>query len=153
MSSSPEPSFANGHHSPLEELDVDAVPDKAQSESDLSEVNDTVVAQPLPSISAYPHRSHDDDKVDMDTPDAAESSDDGNDNASDDADFDMEDSPAASQSDGAQDERSASNESRPTAKRKVPIIVEEDEFMRTNPELYGLRRSVRWKNLSLFEPC
>lgn len=147
MSSSPEPSFANGHHSPLDELDVDNVADNAQSESDLSEVNDTVVAQPLPSISAYPHHSREGDKVDMDSPDAAESSEDGIDNASDDADFDMEDSPAASQSDAAQDDRSASNESRPAAKRKVPIIVEEDEFMRTNPELYGLRRSVRWKKL------
>jgi chromodomain-helicase-DNA-binding protein 1 len=67
--------------------------------------------------------------------------------ASDDADYDMEETPAASQSDDHHDERSTSHESRRVPKRKAG--AEEDDYIRENPELYGLRRSVSWTT----SPC
>ncbi|KAI0126013.1 SNF2 super family protein [Xylariales sp. AK1849] len=138
MSSSPEPGHTNGY-SPLDKPGTNGTADDAHSESDLSEVNDTVViAQPITSTSAFGHGSPDDENVDMRS---AESSEDGNGNASDDADFDMDDSPAPSQSDGAQDERSTSDDSQRAAKRKVGN--DEEGFINANPELYGLRRSSR----------
>jgi chromodomain-helicase-DNA-binding protein 1 len=63
-------------------------------------------------------------------------------NASEDADFDMQASVASQHdADGEPDRDSSPASSRPS-KRK-PAIVEED-YMRENPELYGLRRSVRF---------
>ncbi|KAI1840610.1 hypothetical protein JX266_013214 [Neoarthrinium moseri] len=143
MSSSPEPGAVNGGSPAADAHDnVDAVPDRTRSESDLSEVRDTVViARPLPPASAA-HRDPSEDNVEMEDQEAIESSESDNDNASEDADFDMEESPAPSQSDGARDERSTSNDSQRATKRKV-AVVEEDDFIKANPELYGLRRSSR----------
>lgn len=59
---------------------------------------------------------------------------------SDDADFDMEDSPAPPPASSARIDRSTSHDSRRPSKRKLG--VEEDEFIKANPELYGIRRSV-----------
>ena len=138
MSSSPEPDLANGDDSPepgspnMRELEERA------SQSDLSEVNNsTHQRSPSPSRSASSDQRESPQPVEQEV---VESSDDDNNNASDDADFDMEDSPAPSQSDAPQDQRSTSNDSRRTVKRKA--AVEEDEYIRENPELYGLRRSV-----------
>lgn len=73
------------------------------------------------------------------------------DNASDDADFDMQQSSPSHHDDHDDLEvldegiptptRASSSESSRPAKRKAN--VEEDEFIKANPELYGLRRSVR----------
>jgi chromodomain-helicase-DNA-binding protein 1 len=150
MSSSPEPSLANGHGSPLEDSSISPAADGAQSDSDLSEVNETVViARPRDSPSAFDHdHDSDDAKPDSESHRAAESSADDNNEVSDDADFDVEDSPVASHSDAAQDELSESNDSHRAAKRKVG--AGENEYIAANPELYGLRRSVRGlKNFSL----
>ena len=55
------------------------------------------------------------------------------------------------------DDRSASHDSRRASKRK--ITLEDDEYIANNPELYGLRRSVRipssWIDLTRFAdfPC
>ena len=143
MSSSPEPSLANGHGSPMEESSPSPVADGAQSDSDLSEVNDTVViARPRGSPSAFDHDhdSDDDAKQDSEPHKVADSSAEEDNEVSDDADFDAEDSPVASHSDAAQDERSESNDSHRAAKRKVG--GGENEYIAANPELYGLRRSV-----------
>jgi chromodomain-helicase-DNA-binding protein 1 len=59
---------------------------------------------------------------------------------SDDADFDMDDSPAPAAT-NRRHERSTSSESHRPPKRKLG--VEDDEHILANPELYGLRRSVR----------
>ncbi|ORY62103.1 P-loop containing nucleoside triphosphate hydrolase protein [Pseudomassariella vexata] len=141
MSSSPE--FANGTESPPADnsIDVDPVANDAQSDSDLSEVNETVVIAQPPSPSGYHHDSDEDANADLHTPDVAESSANEDVDASDDADFDVE-SPVPSNSDGGQRDRSASNDSRRAPKRKV-AAVEEDEYIMANPELYGLRRSTR----------
>ncbi|CAJ2513290.1 Uu.00g014090.m01.CDS01 [Anthostomella pinea] len=139
MSSSPEPNFANGDTSPAVQVGNRVVLDDRVSESDLSDVNETA-ALPAAASPSTRHESSPDAEVDPDPQDAADSSE--NDaNASDDADFDMEDSPVPSHSDAPQDERSSSNDSRRVPKRKAG--VEDDTYIRDNPELYGLRRSSR----------
>ncbi|KAK9777001.1 putative Chromodomain helicase hrp3 [Seiridium cardinale] len=140
MSSSPEPENANGYSHPIAHDAHDANGD-AHSESDLSEMADTVTARPLPPTSADYNQSADEDgNTYMEDQDAIASSESENDNPSEDADFDMEESPAASHSDAAQEERSMSNDSRQSTKRKV---ANDEDFINANPELYGLRRSSR----------
>ena len=139
MSSSPEADLANGDNSPVvQSPNMGELEDRA-TESDLSEVHDTTAPQhsPSPSRSASSNQPESPQPVEQEPDDSSDN--DGN-NASDDADFDMEDSPAPSQSDAPQDQRSTSSDSRRTAKRKA--AAEEDEYIRENPELYGLRRSV-----------
>ncbi|KAI0408930.1 P-loop containing nucleoside triphosphate hydrolase protein [Xylaria palmicola] len=114
------------------------------SESDLSEANETIAVPTRVSTSPSPspsvHESSDDAEVEPDLNDPVESSE-NEAQASDDADYDMEESAAASQSDDHRDDRSTSRESRRPPKRKA--ASEEEEYMRENPELYGLRRSSR----------
>lgn len=139
MSTSPEASPVNGHdhESMSEHMDVDDEFAGNQSdESDLSDVHvpdaDAPTSDSVTVAVAAPgrHAAAGDDH--------SEASDN---DASGDADFDLPDSPA---SPGSEDEqfRDLSLESRPAPKRKSNQTVEED-FMRENPELYGLRRSVR----------
>lgn len=151
MSSSPESASAGLDSPSGAPAGVDAIPDGHGSESDLSEANDTTAvpardsASPSPSPSASPspspasHKSSEDAEAELDLNDPAESSEDQA-QASDDADYDLEESQAASQSEEHRDDRSTSRESRRAPKRKAP--AEEDEYIRENPELYGLRRSV-----------
>ncbi|KAI0388031.1 P-loop containing nucleoside triphosphate hydrolase protein [Hypomontagnella monticulosa] len=141
MTSSPEPSSVNGHMSPETGADGRILLDDRVSESDLSDVNDNTAPAASSSSSPTPDRSLRDPEPDQDSPTGVQSSDNDDNNASDDADFDMEDSPAPSQSDAPQDETSTSNSSRRATKRKAG--VDEDEYIRENPELYGLRRSSR----------
>ncbi|KAI1093074.1 P-loop containing nucleoside triphosphate hydrolase protein [Rostrohypoxylon terebratum] len=143
MSSSPEPNSANGHTSPETRSAMRMDFDDRASESDLSDVNDNTAHRASSSSSSpinnQPSRNT---EQDLDSQGGAESSDnDGPNNASEDADFDIEDSPAPSQSDAHHDETSTSNSSRRAAKRKV--TADEEDYMRENPELYGLRRSSR----------
>ncbi|KAI2621231.1 P-loop containing nucleoside triphosphate hydrolase protein [Hypoxylon sp. NC1633] len=144
MSSSPEPSSVNGHVSPEGRPRARIVLDDRASESDLSDVNENA-ALPESSPSSSPpvrNQSFQDAEPDLDSHRGVNSSDnDDENNASDDADFDMEDSPVPSQSDVPQDDRSTSNSSRRAPKRKAG--GEEEDYMRENPELYGLRRSSR----------
>lgn len=146
MSSSPEPSSVNGHMSPETRAGARVILNDRASESDLSDVDvneNAALAESSTSSSPIRNQSSRDLEPDLDSEPGAESSDndDDNNNASDDADFDMEDSPAPSQSDALQDERSTSNSSRRVPKRKA--VADEDDYIRENPELYGLRRSVR----------
>lgn len=62
------------------------------------------------------------------------------DNASDDGDFDMQPSPASHHEEAA-DDRASSSDSNRGSKRKAP--VDDEDYIKANPELYGLRRSVR----------
>ncbi|KAI1379572.1 P-loop containing nucleoside triphosphate hydrolase protein, partial [Hypoxylon crocopeplum] len=142
MSSSPEPSSVNGHMSPETRPGARIVLDDRASESDLSDVNETAALPASSSSSPTRNESSQGAEPDLDSQGGAESSDNDDDNnASDDADFDMEDSPAPSQSDAPRDDRSTSNSSRRVPKRKAG--AEEDDYIRDNPELYGLRRSSR----------
>jgi len=114
----------------------------AVSDSDLSDVRDVVVADPVARASsssgdemptyteAVPDISDSENQSESDSPE---------DNASDDGDYDMDDSPPSPQSDGADDTRSSSQASRRASKRKAAV---EEDYIQQNPELYGLRRSV-----------
>lgn len=105
------------------------------SESDLSDVANPIIeeASPATSINQQSEFGRQDTE-------SSDSSDAEAQNESDDADFDMEESPAAAVTNGARHDRSTSVESRRPQKRKLPV---EDEHILANPELYGLRRSVR----------
>lgn len=133
----PTPSLplSNGHGSPLANsvLTNDDAP--YDSESDLSEVAIPIVDEQSPATST----NHQSEFGGQDT-EVSESSDDEALDESDDADFDMEESPAPAVTNGARNDRSTSTESRRPAKRKLGL---EDEHILANPELYGLRRSVR----------
>lgn len=139
MSASPESSPANGHVSPVANSVAVQLLDPEPSDSDLSDVQAPDVASPS-SDSANNFDSTALDAPADDFDGASSPSDNG---ASDDADFDqVVDSPASARS-NALDEgaASASDDSRTGFKRKAGASMEED-YMRENPELYGLRRSV-----------
>lgn len=71
---------------------------------------------------------------------ASESSDAEAQDQSEDADFDMEDNSPAPQTNGGREQSSTSTESQRPPKRKLGLA---DDHILANPELYGLRRSVR----------
>jgi chromodomain-helicase-DNA-binding protein 1 len=128
---------SNGHLSPLVNELVASEDAPYESESDLSEIREPPAAAPTSlstsSTPQQPEFGHQDLE-------SSQSSDAENQNASDDADFDMEDSPVPSPSHNSRHERSSSPDSRRPSKRKLG--VEDDEHIKANPELYGLRRSV-----------
>lgn len=142
LDASPSLPLSNGHTSPLENsiLTNDDAP--YDSESDLSEVAIPIIDEPSPATSSN-HQSefgaHATDDSDSDPADVQD--------ASDDADFDMEDSPAPAVTNGEREDRSTSTDSRRPAKRKLGL---EDEHIKANPELYGLRRSVRRRQRPFF---
>ena len=135
MSTSSGASPVNGHLYPSVDDHSENEVNGDQSDSDLSDVQAADVDGPS-SISVDVAGSAAQMRA-VALEDPSESSD--NDAAHDD-DFDMADSPASAQS--SEGARGASIESRPAVKRKAAQVVEED-YMRENPELYGLRRSVR----------
>lgn len=140
MSSPLEPGPINGFRSPQGGSPSPIVARGHQSDSDLSDVHDNAAVPVSSSPSPDPNDST---GYINGAPDFAESDSSGDDNnASDDADFDMDDDAASIvQSDGAGDAHSSSNDSQRPSKRKV--AAREDEYIKANPELYGLRRSVR----------
>jgi hypothetical protein len=126
--------LSNGHTSPLANSTLTNDDAPYDSESDLSDVAIPIVDEPSPATTSN-HQSefgaHDTDDSDSSPAEAQDES--------DDADFDMEESPAPAAANGANEDSSTSTESRRPAKRKIGL---EDEIQ-ANPELYGLRRSVR----------
>lgn len=139
MSASPESSPANGHVSPVATSVAVQLLDPEPSDSDLSDVQAPDVASPSSdSANNFDSTARHGRADDFDG--ASSPSDNG---ASDDADFDeVADSPASPRSNGpAEGAVSASDDSRTASKRKAGGSLEED-YMRENPELYGLRRSV-----------
>lgn len=139
MSASPESSPANGHVSPVATSVAVQLLDPEPSDSDLSDVQAPDVASPSSdSANNFDSTARDGRADDFDG--ASSPSDNG---ASDDADFDeVADSPASPRSNGpAEGAASPSDDSRTASKRKAGGSLEED-YMRENPELYGLRRSV-----------
>ena len=136
LSSTPLPLLNNGHLSPLANSTLTNDDAPYDSESDLSDVANPIVDEPSPA----PSRNQQSEFGAQDT-DASESSAAEVQDESDDADFDMEESPAPIAPERVRQERSTSVESRRPAKRKLDL---EDEHILANPELYGLRRSVRY---------
>jgi len=108
------------------------------SGSDLSEIREPPVVEASPSTSSTPNHQSDFGNED---PESSESSEEEKGNGSEDGDFDVEESIAESNHRSTRIDRSLSHDSRRPTKRKMGI--EDDEYIKANPELYGLRRSVR----------
>lgn len=128
--------LTNGNLSPSSntfDIDEDAV---YKSDSDLSDIHDPA-AMEATSPSTTPHHQSEFGNQDLESEDSSESE---NQDGSEDADFDIEDSPAPAQNHNIRVDQSSSHDSRRPPKRKLG--VEDDEYIKANPELYGLRRSV-----------
>ncbi|KAM5351698.1 hypothetical protein ACJ41O_004421 [Fusarium nematophilum] len=109
-------------------------------DTDSTDAHNHTLDQPSPSPSDDANDANDASNMVHDDTHMSESEQSSEDNASDDADFDMEES-LPSQNDDAVEDRASSTDSNKASKRKAPI--EEDEYIKANPELYGLRRSTR----------
>lgn len=134
MSSPSEDGPTNGHRSPSPTIEAQPAGDRRGSDSELSDArngppSNRSMSAPESDIGELNGIDH--------APDMAESDPPTPDDASEDADFDMEESrPSQHDEDPAEDRPSSSEGS----KRKAGVA--EDDFMRADPELYGLRRSV-----------
>jgi chromodomain-helicase-DNA-binding protein 1 len=127
----------NGHLSPGDEISMSFDTGDHVTDSDSHDAPDHTLDHPSPISSD--DANHDSNMIQDDTHmSASEQS--SEDNASDDGDFDMEES-ILSQNEDVMEDRASSTDSNRTSKRKVP--VEEEDYIKANPELYGLRRSVR----------
>jgi chromodomain-helicase-DNA-binding protein 1 len=147
MSTSPEGNLVNGHVSPMQQDDSVVTYNPNHSDSDLSDVQAADDDAPSPD-SADADGSPEKPELMVQEPSESNNSD-----ASGDADFDMVDSPASAQNISENRERASSSESRSATKRKASHLVE-DDYMRENPELYGLRRSVRTSSAAMIcSPC
>lgn len=125
--------MTNGH---VDDSDVDGREPSAQptrSESELSDVNDV---PPAPSAPQDENHSDDDAIHDMATSSMDEDEDAP---GEEDADYEVA-SPAPEPANGMRHDRSSSEDDVRSGKRKPEI--DDEEYMKQNPELYGLRRSV-----------
>lgn len=133
----------NGHLSPNPSLNAPAKDTPAASESDLSEVHDdpqleVLSDSPSPSADVESHDAYEEasNVSDEDSDQDAEGSDDA----------DYEDTRlTGAQHEESERSRSPSVVSGKSKKRKMSM--EEEDYILANPELYGLRRSVRIKRL------
>jgi chromodomain-helicase-DNA-binding protein 1 len=131
-------SMMNGHSSDVDNDRLRPSPQPPRSESELSDLNDlptTNVSSATPPEQIEP--SDDDAIHDMAT---SELDEDEDAEGEADADFDDE-SPPPQPAGGMRHDRSPSEDSIRPGKRKMEID-DEEEYMKQNPELYGLRRSV-----------
>ncbi|CAK4032372.1 related to transcriptional regulator CHD1 [Lecanosticta acicola] len=131
-------SLANGHASVGDADLLKPTPQPTRSESELSDLHD-VPTNTMPSTSAPQEEVHSDDDAihDMATSELDEDEDAP---GEEDADFD-EETPPPAQPDGMDHDRSSSESISRPGKRKAE--VDDEEYMKQNPELYGLRRSGR----------
>lgn len=126
----------NGHQSPYNDS-INASEDAPhESESDLSDPKDALPAA-VTSLSTATSPDH---QSDFDIQDAESlQSDDDDARASEDADYEMDQSPPPLQNSPSQASASPASP-RPSSKRKA--VHDGDDYIKANPELYGLRRSV-----------
>lgn len=127
----------NGHAESREQDLSESPPPRAGSESPLSDVNDLPNGSAPRADDRAADASEDDAIHDMATSELEEEEDDGDEK---DADFD-EETPPPETANGMRHDRSSSEEDVRSGKRKS--AVDDEEYMKQNPELYGLRRSVR----------
>lgn len=130
-------STTNGYADDYDDNRSGSPPQRAGSESPLSDVND------LPTTAAsqvddQTHREGSDDDAMQDM--ATSEVDDEDEGAGEqDADFD-EETPPPEEADGMRQDGSSSEEEVRSGKRRGPM--DDEQHMKQNPELYGLRRSV-----------
>lgn len=140
MHSPPNPTtslpIVNGHGSPLAHNVTNADDEDAPSESELSDPTNRTAAALSPGSEAQSPAQDEDNEVDA----LSDSSHSEDAEGSEDGDYESETPPV--QSDDQEVGRSSSEDSQRPRKRKAS--VEDDEYITKNPELYGLRRSVRF---------
>lgn len=130
-------SMMNGHFSETDGDSLRPSPMPPRSESELSDLNDAPQPPDLEEDTEEQLRSDDDAIHDMAT---SEMEDDEDAPGELDDDYDME--PAAAEaSDGMRHDRSSSEDRPRPGKRKAEM--DDERHILQNPELYGLRRSVR----------
>jgi chromodomain-helicase-DNA-binding protein 1 len=127
--------LTNGHTTPLP-LTTAPGDHSPHSDSDLSDDRDAVAVRPLSDEDAPGEDYNQDEEMGIEP----ESSEDEDAEGEPDGDYDSETLPPAEQ-DALRSRSSSSQESQRPLKRKAG--AEEDDYMTQNPELYGLRRSVR----------
>ncbi|KYK58217.1 chromo domain-containing protein 1 [Drechmeria coniospora] len=139
MSTPTEGGLVNGHLSPDDAGDTTTFAERGLSDSDLSDTRVTPMNRSSPSDTenrngdASNHLHHDDHMSESDGTSEGDASDDG--------DFEVQDGVVYEPEEaGGQDDATSADSSRPS-KRKSPVA--EDDFIKANPELYGLRRSTR----------
>lgn len=137
MSSPSEDGPTNGHRSPSPPIEAQPTGDRRSNDSELSDARNGPPSNR--SMSAADSDAEEINGADN-APDMAESDPPTPDDASEDADFDMEESRPSPHDEDAAADRPSSSDSGRGSKRKAGVA--EDEFMRADPELYGLRRSV-----------
>lgn len=129
---------SNGHLSPERDVDSEPMPEPPQHDSDNLDTPNDIADPASPSGSEVqpgrPVVQLDNDEHMSDSAGTSPG------DASGDADFDMQESPPSQNEDEAPVDRPSSSDSSRAPKRKA--VVDEHEFMKANPELYGLRRSV-----------
>ena len=130
----------NGHLSPGEAVSATVFVETGHSDTDLPDAHESPLHRSSPSASEEPlgepdaFRPADNDRGLSDSDESSRG------NASEDADFDMHESVHSPQGGNGELDRDSSPDSSLPSKRKAP--VSEDDFIKANPELYGLRRSV-----------
>lgn len=127
-------STANGNLSPPIDHHQSRPPLTSESESDLSEA----VEPPSGGLSSSSPQVLENGVTKYELTDNVSSQDEDA-IGSDDADYDVEYPPEPHLS-ASRDNRLSSNESTTLGKRKM--VIDEDDFILNDPELYGLRRSV-----------
>ncbi|KJZ80588.1 hypothetical protein HIM_00438 [Hirsutella minnesotensis 3608] len=140
MSTPTEGGPANGHLSPEDVSNSIASSERVPSESPHHEAHDSPAEPSSPALS---EDRNGDPSIDLhEDHDVSGSGDESSrGNASDDADFEMQDDAVSQhEQDVVQDHESYSDSPRPS-KRKSPVA--EEDYIKANPELYGLRRSTR----------
>ena len=128
--------YTNGHFSPVAIQVTSADSPSQHSESDLSDAREPAVADHASDADAPGEEYDEDDDVAA----VSDSSEDVDAEGEPDGDYDS-DSPPSEPAESDHARSSVSQESRRPAKRKAS--VEKDDYITQNPELYGLRRSVR----------
>ena len=127
--------YMNGNLSPPSSKDVTNPAIESDSESGLSEaIDDPATLAPLPNLQTH-QMAEDHEMEDADD----EPSQDEDALGSDDPDYNM-DTPPQQNAESSRDARSTSQDSPRQRKRKA--VPEKEDFIRDDPELYGLRRSV-----------
>lgn len=131
--------MTSGHSSDVDDDHLRPSPQPPRSESELSDINDLPTTT-ISSITGPDDVDHSDDDAihDMATSELDEDEDAP---GEEDAEFD-EETPPPEAADGMRHDRSLSEESLRPGKRKAEMI-DDEEYMKQDPELYGLRRSVR----------
>ena len=131
--------MTNGHSSDVDGSHLRPPNAMIRSESPLSDIND-IPTTTISSATEEEDADHSDDDAihDMAT---SELDDDEDAPGEEDADFD-EESPLPEPANGMRQDSLSSEGSLRPGKRKADA-VDDDDYMKQNPELYGLRRSVR----------